>query len=119
MPISKDANDGIDLAIKLAQIYVWSGEKDIAIEQIEMIQRVPNPLSYGYSNSIPTGIRSAAIRASNKSSLAPAEIVPSAAAASPGGWRCIAPQHAERCHSRHFLCNAAQSFGKEWEKASH
>ncbi len=66
VPISKD---GIDLAIKLAQIYAWTGEKDLAIEQIEMIQRVPNPLSYRlYSNSIPTGIRSAAIRASNKTS---------------------------------------------------
>jgi len=69
VPISKDAKDGIDLAIKLAQIYAWTGEKDLAIEQIEMIQRVPNPLSYRlYSNSIPTGIRSAAIRASNKTS---------------------------------------------------
>ena len=47
MPISKDAKDGIDLAIKLAQIYAWTGQKDLAIEQIEMIQRVPNPLSYG------------------------------------------------------------------------
>ena len=30
--------------------------------------------------------------------------------------RCIALRHAEtyRC-SRHFLCNAAQSFGEEWE----
>jgi hypothetical protein len=42
VPISKDAKDGIDLAIKLAQIYAWTGEKDLAIEQIEMIQRVPN-----------------------------------------------------------------------------
>jgi hypothetical protein len=68
VPISKDAKDGIDLAIKLAQIYAWTGEKDLAIEQIEMIQRVPNPLSYRlYSNSIPTGIRSAVIRASKKS----------------------------------------------------
>ena len=29
--------------------------------------------------------------------------------------RCIALRHAERCGSRHFLCNGAQSFGKEWE----
>lgn len=47
VPITKDANDGIDYAINLAQIYAWTGEKDLAIEQIEMIQRVPNPLSYG------------------------------------------------------------------------
>ena len=28
-------------------MYAWTGEKDLAIEQIEMVQRVPNPLSYG------------------------------------------------------------------------
>ena len=71
VPISKDAKDGIDLAIKLAQIYAWTGEKDLAIEQIERIQRVPNLSATAYSNSIPTGIRSAAIRASNKSSPRP------------------------------------------------
>jgi TolB-like protein/Tfp pilus assembly protein PilF len=47
VPITKDANDGIDYAINLAQIYAWTGEKDLAIEQIEMVQRFPNPLSYG------------------------------------------------------------------------
>jgi len=30
------------------------------------------------------------------------------------GW-CIALRQAERCRFRHFFCNAAQSFGKEWE----
>jgi Flp pilus assembly protein TadD len=47
VPITKDAIDGVELAINLAQIYAWTGEKDLAIEQIEMVQRVPNPLSYG------------------------------------------------------------------------
>jgi serine/threonine protein kinase len=47
IPITKDALDGVDFAINLAQIYVWTGEKDLAIEQIEMVQRFPNPLSYG------------------------------------------------------------------------
>jgi hypothetical protein len=47
VPITKDAYDGIHYAINLAQIYAWTGEKDLAIEQIEMVQRVPNPLSYG------------------------------------------------------------------------
>jgi serine/threonine protein kinase len=47
VPITKDANDGINYAISLAQIYAWTGEKDLAIEQIEMVQRFPNPLSYG------------------------------------------------------------------------
>jgi serine/threonine protein kinase/Flp pilus assembly protein TadD len=47
VPINKDANDGINYAINLAQIYAWTGEKDLAIEQVEMVQRFPNPLSYG------------------------------------------------------------------------
>jgi tetratricopeptide (TPR) repeat protein len=47
LPISKDAIDGTFLAINLAQIYAWTGDKDRAIEQIAAVQRVPNPLSYG------------------------------------------------------------------------
>jgi serine/threonine protein kinase/Flp pilus assembly protein TadD len=47
LPISKDAIDGTDLAIDLAQIYAWTGEKDRAIEQIATVERVPNTLSYG------------------------------------------------------------------------
>src|SRR5436190_8550362 len=47
LPVSKDAIDGADLAINLAQIYVWTGEKDRAIEQITAVERVPNILSYG------------------------------------------------------------------------
>jgi TolB-like protein/Tfp pilus assembly protein PilF len=47
VPITKDALVGVDFAINLSQIYAWTGEKDLAIEQIEMVQRVPNPLSYG------------------------------------------------------------------------
>ena len=47
LPISKDAIDGADLAINLAQIYAWTGEKDRAIEQIAALERIPNTLSYG------------------------------------------------------------------------
>jgi tetratricopeptide (TPR) repeat protein len=47
LPISKDAIDGADLAVNLAQIYTWTGEKDRAIEQIAAVERVPSPLSYG------------------------------------------------------------------------
>jgi serine/threonine protein kinase/Flp pilus assembly protein TadD len=47
LPISKDAIDGTSLAINLAQIYAWTGEKDRAIEQIAAVERVPNALSYG------------------------------------------------------------------------
>jgi tetratricopeptide (TPR) repeat protein len=47
LPVSKDAIDGVSLAINLAQIYAWTGEKDRAIEQIAAVESVPNPLSYG------------------------------------------------------------------------
>jgi tetratricopeptide (TPR) repeat protein len=47
LPISEDAIDGADIAINLAQIYSWTGEKDRAIEQIAAVERVPNTLSYG------------------------------------------------------------------------
>jgi hypothetical protein len=36
-----------DLAVNLAQIYSWAGEKDLAIEQIAAVERVPNYLTYG------------------------------------------------------------------------
>jgi tetratricopeptide (TPR) repeat protein len=44
---SMDALDGVELAINLAQIYTWTGDKDRAIEQIAAVERVPNTLSYG------------------------------------------------------------------------
>jgi TolB-like protein/class 3 adenylate cyclase/Tfp pilus assembly protein PilF len=47
LPISKDAIDGAALAVNLAQIYAWTGETDLAIEQIASVERVPNLLSYG------------------------------------------------------------------------
>jgi Flp pilus assembly protein TadD len=47
LPISKDAVDGAVFAANLAQIYAWTGDKDLAIEQIEAVERVPNQLSYG------------------------------------------------------------------------
>jgi serine/threonine-protein kinase len=47
LPVSKDALDGMFLAVNLAQIYAWTGEKDFAIEQIATVERVPNILSYG------------------------------------------------------------------------
>jgi TolB-like protein/class 3 adenylate cyclase/Tfp pilus assembly protein PilF len=48
LPVSKDAVDGVNFAVNLAQIYAWTGEKDLAIEQIAVVERVPNPLSYGF-----------------------------------------------------------------------
>jgi serine/threonine protein kinase/Tfp pilus assembly protein PilF len=47
LPVSKDAIAGTGCAINLAQIYAWTDEKDLAIEQIAAVERVPNELSYG------------------------------------------------------------------------
>ena len=48
LPISKDAVDGVALAVNLAQIYAWTGERDLAVEQLEASLRVPNDYtSYG------------------------------------------------------------------------
>ena len=68
LPISKDAISGVALAVNLAQIYAWTGEKDRAIEQIAAVERIPNHLATAFSSFILIGTRSAAIRASRKSS---------------------------------------------------
>ncbi|HST31617.1 MAG TPA: adenylate/guanylate cyclase domain-containing protein [Chthoniobacterales bacterium] len=47
LPISRDAIDGAASAVNLAQIYTWTGEKDLAIQQIATIERGPSGLSYG------------------------------------------------------------------------
>jgi tetratricopeptide (TPR) repeat protein len=47
LPPSKDAIDGVVLAVNLAQIYVWTGEKDLAVAQIEAVERSPTYLTYG------------------------------------------------------------------------
>jgi TolB-like protein/class 3 adenylate cyclase/Flp pilus assembly protein TadD len=47
LPISKDAIDGPSLASNLALIYAWTGDKDLAIEQLASVEEVPNALSYG------------------------------------------------------------------------
>jgi len=54
LPVSKDAIDGVALAVNLAQIYAWTDEKDLALEQIAAIERVPNYLSYGFLKLQPT-----------------------------------------------------------------
>jgi hypothetical protein len=46
-PISQDAIDGAAYAVNLAQIYAWTGEKELAIEQIATVENVPNRLSFG------------------------------------------------------------------------
>jgi TolB-like protein/Flp pilus assembly protein TadD len=47
LPISKDAVDGVAFVVNLAQIYAWTGEKDLAIEQLAAAEKVPNDCHYG------------------------------------------------------------------------
>ncbi|PZR72409.1 MAG: hypothetical protein DLM52_12950, partial [Chthoniobacterales bacterium] len=47
LPTSKDAIDGAELMKYLAVIYAWTGEKDLALEQIAATLRIPSTLSYG------------------------------------------------------------------------
>jgi hypothetical protein len=48
LPIASDAVDGVAYATNLAQVYTWTGQKDLAIEQLDKVERVPNFVSYGY-----------------------------------------------------------------------
>ena len=46
-PIAKDALDGPYLAANLALVYAWSGERDLAIEQLSALAKIPAGPSYG------------------------------------------------------------------------
>jgi hypothetical protein len=46
-PISKDAVNGPVFVGHLAIIYAWTGEKDLALEQLEPAISVPSYWSYG------------------------------------------------------------------------
>jgi len=48
LPMTADAVDGVAYAANLATVYTWTGEKDLAIDQLENVERVPNFVSYGY-----------------------------------------------------------------------
>lgn len=48
LPMTADAVDGVAYAANLAQVYTWTGERDLALDQLEAVERVPNLLSYGY-----------------------------------------------------------------------
>jgi serine/threonine protein kinase len=53
LPISKDAIDGPVLATELAQVYVWAGENELAIQQLETLKQVPRALTYGDFAKLP------------------------------------------------------------------
>ena len=47
MPIAKDSTDGPQVAFNLALIYAWTGERDLAIEQLETVSKIQNGPTYG------------------------------------------------------------------------
>jgi TolB-like protein/Tfp pilus assembly protein PilF len=54
VPVTRDAVTAAALAVNLAQIYAWTGEKDLAIERIATLEATPNELSYGLLKLSPT-----------------------------------------------------------------
>ena len=47
LPVAKDAVDGVMLVGNLARIYAITGEKDLAVQQLEMAIRLPGGPTYG------------------------------------------------------------------------
>jgi TolB-like protein/Flp pilus assembly protein TadD len=47
LPMTKDAVDGVAFVVNLAQVYAWTGEKDLAIETLAKALSVPNDCHYG------------------------------------------------------------------------
>ena len=68
IPITKDALIGNLLLNQLAGLYAQAGEADHAFNLLEKMAKIPFGVSYGRSSLIQSGTRSAAIRASKKSS---------------------------------------------------
>ena len=47
LPVTKDVMTGPELLRNLAVIYAWTGEKDLALDQIAAALQGPGPLTYG------------------------------------------------------------------------
>jgi tetratricopeptide (TPR) repeat protein len=47
MPIAKDSYWGPPIVTNLALVYAWTGERDRALEQLEIVATIPNGPSYG------------------------------------------------------------------------
>jgi TolB-like protein/Tfp pilus assembly protein PilF len=47
LPVSKDSMDGAELMKYLGVIYAWTGEIDLAIQQVAATLKIPSTLSYG------------------------------------------------------------------------
>jgi len=47
LPIARDTLDGPPLVSNLAWIYAWTGERDLAIEQLAIVAKIPCGPTYG------------------------------------------------------------------------
>jgi len=47
LPVSKDAMDGPGFIMNLANVYALTGEKDLALEKLEIANKLPGGPSYG------------------------------------------------------------------------
>ena len=47
LPVTKDVMTGPELSRNLALIYTWTGEKDLAFDQIAAVLQGPGPITYG------------------------------------------------------------------------
>jgi len=47
VPLAKDSTDGPRAVFILALIYAWTGERDLAIEQLEIVAKIPTGPTYG------------------------------------------------------------------------
>ena len=47
LPVTKDAVDGVELITNLARVYAVTGEKDLALEQLDIVSKLPGGPSYG------------------------------------------------------------------------
>ena len=47
LPVTKDSINGSLLMQDLAVIYAWTGEKDLAFEQLAATARIPSSVTYG------------------------------------------------------------------------
>jgi TolB-like protein/Tfp pilus assembly protein PilF len=54
LPLSKDAWDGAGFVSYLALIYTWLGEKNLALDQLEIAAKAPNGITYGEVKLDPT-----------------------------------------------------------------
>ena len=46
-PLAKDSLDGADVLYFYAVICAWTGERDLAVEQLETLAKIPAGVSYG------------------------------------------------------------------------